>query len=97
MTNDRRLYIDGLKINKANINLRSIPIGSNLGVIYIVDKVFVTHEEIWEAIKRHPASETPWGPIDPNENSGNVESQTVVVDLVAEFLREEAAAADATQ
>lgn len=88
------IYLDGLKINKANINLKSIPIGSNLGVIYVVDKIFTTNEEIEEAIKRHPAVETPWGPINPNENNGqtDVESQTVIVDLVAEFLREEAAA-----
>lgn len=90
---------ESVKINKANINLKSIPIGSNFGVIYIVDKVFTTTQEIEKAISRHPAVETPWGPIDSNANSGqqNVESQTVVVDLVAEFLREEAAAAEVGQ
>ncbi len=73
-----------------------------MGVIYIVDRVFATNQQIEEAIRRHPAVETPWGPIDPSQHVGNVnnqdvESQTVVVDLVEEFLREEAAAAAAGQ
>jgi hypothetical protein len=72
-----------------------------MGVIYIVDRVFATNQQIEEAIRRHPAVETPWGPIDPtqqgNVNNQDVESQTVVVDLVAEFLREQAAAAAAGQ
>ncbi len=75
-----------------------------MGVIYIVDRVFATNQQIEEAIRRHPAVETPWGPIDPsqpvmigNVNNQDVESQTVVVDLVEEFLREQAAAAAAGQ
>lgn len=70
--------------------LTPILLGSNLGVVYVVDKVFTTHDEISKAIERHPVSETPWGPISPNSGQ-NVESQTVVVDLIAELLREEAA------
>ena len=85
---------DGVQINKAKVNLDPIHFGSNTGVIYIVDKVFTTHEEISKAIERNPASETPWGPIHPQSNPANngdnVESQTVVVDLVAELLRDEA-------
>lgn len=72
-----------------------------MGVIYIVDRVFASNQQIDEAIRRNPASETPWGPIDPshqgNVNNQDVESQTVVVDLVAEFLREQAEAAAAGQ
>ena len=72
-----------------------------MGVIYIVDKVFASNQQIEEAIRRHPAVETPWGPVDPalqgNVNNQDVESQTVVVDLVAEFLREQDAAAAAGQ
>lgn len=93
-----RIANSGVKINRANINMKPIPIGSNLGVVYVVDHVFTTAEEIQKAISRHPAVETPWGPIAPQDaqNTGeNVESHTVVVDLVAEFLREEAAAAAA--
>lgn len=84
-----------VQINKANINLEAIRLASGMGVIYVVDQVFVTPQQIDEAIRRHPAVETPWGPIDPQGqiNNQDVESQTVVVDLVAEFLREEAAAA----
>lgn len=69
-----------------------------MGVVYIVDKIFTTHDEVTKAINRNPSSETPWGPIHPQSNPNNeenVESQTVVVDLVAELLREEAAAAGA--
>lgn len=87
------LSIGAVQINRANINIEPIHLSSGLGVIYIVDQVFVTPQQIDEAIRRHPAVETPWGPIDPQTNNQDVESQTVVVDLVAEFLREEAAAA----
>ncbi|XP_057377722.1 uncharacterized protein LOC130699384 [Daphnia carinata] len=82
-----------IQINNANINLEPIRLAS--GIVYIVDQVFVTPQQIDEAIRRNPAVETPWGPIDSQGqiNNQDVESQTVVVDLVAEFLREEAAAA----
>lgn len=87
-------------INKANINLEPVFLPT-MGVIYIVDRVFATNQQIEEAIRRNPAVETPWGPIDPsqqgNVNNQDVESQTVVVDLVAEFLREQDAAAAAGQ
>ncbi|XP_046437089.1 uncharacterized protein LOC124188487 isoform X2 [Daphnia pulex] len=102
LTNSGSKADGAIQINKANINLEPVFLGSNMGVIYIVDRIFATNQQIEEAIRRHPAVETPWGPIDPSQHQGNVnnqdvESQTVVVDLVEEFLREQAAAAVAGQ
>ena len=80
---------DVTRIDEATVDLKSIQLGNGMGVVYIVDRVFTTHQDIDEILKKHPVSETPWGPVDSSNNAENgqqVESQTVVVDLVAEFL-----------
>lgn len=58
------------------------------GVIYLVDKVFATMDEISKAIERHPATHTPWGPIVPQKPPAGSD-RFVSVDLVAELLEKE--------
>lgn len=61
---------------------------NGLGIVYMVDRAFTTMDAIQAALSRHPVKETPWGPINPpaaRPPVEAVESQTVVVDLVAEF------------
>lgn len=78
------------EINGGTIEAQPIPLGGNLGNVYLVDRVFTTHEEIEKSLKKHPPKETPWGPIDSPGNNPEVESQTVVVDLLAEFFADPA-------
>lgn len=78
------------EINGATIEGQSIPLRGNLGHVYLVDRVFTTREEIEKSLKKHPPKETPWGPIDSPAHNPEVESQTVVVDLLAEFFADPA-------
>lgn len=80
------LVIEGVsRINKAAI-LESIPMES-LGNIFIIDKLFADPQRIQESINKTPQGFGPLGsPLTTGSSQDEIETQTVVIDLVAELL-----------
>lgn len=66
------------------MDLAPIPLVGDIGTVYIVTRAFTSHQAVSEALKKIPAGHTPWGPA--SNNGPVVESATVVVDLIAEYL-----------
>lgn len=73
------------RIGEAAIDPRPILLPSGLGVVYVVDGAFTTHQAVYDVLKKHPANQSPWGSL-TGDNGVAQESATVVVDLVAEYL-----------
>ena len=78
------IHLDVSRINDALVDPRPIGLAGDAGLVYVVDKAFTNHQAVGEALKQIPASQTPWGPA--GNNAPAVETQTVVVDLIAEYL-----------
>lgn len=89
---------DGVtRVNDAEI-LESDVFIYNLGTVFVIDQpLFVSSDMIYQVLEKHASELTPFGSFGGSDGSGvpsspddKVEHQTVVVDLLAEFMASEA-------